>query len=113
MREICLISSEGHIDMMKRCKPGMMQYELVGIFQETFAEMQAEDHAYNAICCSGRDCAILHYVQNDQVLEDNTLALCDLGAKKYNINSDITTTFPVNGKFSQKQKQIYDIVLEA
>lgn len=65
MREVCEISSQGHIEMMRHCKPGMKQFELVGIFQQTCTDYQIEDHSYNPICCSGRDCSILHYVQND------------------------------------------------
>lgn len=64
--------------------------------------MEIEEWAYNPICCTGTDCSVLHYIQNDKEIIDGTLALCDLGAKKYNICSDITTTFPVNGKFTQK-----------
>lgn len=64
----------------------------------------AEEWAYGAIFGSGKDCAILHYIDNNKELKDGDLMLCDAGARKYGINSDITTTFPVNGKFTQKQK---------
>lgn len=64
----------------------------------------ASEWAYWPICCSGRDCSILHYHRNDKELVDGGLMLCDLGAKMNGICSDITTTFPINGKFSKKQK---------
>ncbi len=89
----------------------MKEYQIGGICYKKCGESNVKSWAYWPICGSGKDCSILHYVNNDKVLVDGALMLCDMGAKKYGISSDITTTFPVNGKFTQKQKDIYDIVL--
>jgi Xaa-Pro dipeptidase len=73
----------------------------------------ASEWAYWPICCSGRDCSVLHYHLNNKCMKDGDFVLCDLGGKRFGICSDITTTFPVSGKFSKKQKEIYDITLKA
>ena len=113
MREICKISSLGHIEAMKNCKPGLYEYQIDAIFYQKCSEYNISQYAYWSICGSGKDCSILHYINNDKILKDGDLLLCDMGAKKYSICSDITTTFPVNGKFTEKQKQIYNIVLKS
>lgn len=69
--------------------------------------------AYNCICAHGTDCATLHYINNDKVLEKEQLMLCDMGAMYKGYCADITTVFPITGKFSQKQKAIYETVLDA
>jgi len=69
--------------------------------------------AYNCICAHGTGCATLHYNDNNKEFKDGTLTLCDMGLKYYGYCSDITVTYPVNGKFTQKQKEIYNAVLES
>ena len=69
--------------------------------------------AFPTIVGSGKNGTVLHYSENNQIAADNTLVLCDLGAAYGNYSADITRTFPVNGKFTERQKQIYNIVLEA
>jgi len=69
--------------------------------------------AYDCICASGHDAATLHYINNDKVLKDGALMLADMGGKYYGYCADITVTFPINGKFTAKQKEIYDAVLDA
>ena len=113
MREICKISSLGHIEAMRLCKPGMYEYQIDAIFYNKCNEYNISQYAYWSICGSGKDCSILHYVNNDKKMKSGDLLLCDMGTKKYSICSDITTTFPVNGVFTTKQKDIYNIVLDS
>lgn len=68
---------------------------------------------YNCICASGRNASTLHYIVNDKLIKDDTLILNDMGGKYYGYCSDITITFPSNGKFNEKQKVIYNAVLDA
>ena len=84
---------------------------MAAIFYQKCNEFNVNGWAYPPICCSGEDCSILHYLKNEKKLKSGVLMLCDLGARKNGICSDITTTFPVDGKFSKIQKEIYDIVL--
>ena len=80
----------------------MFEYQIESIFYEKCNEFNIARWSYWPICGSGRDCSILHYVDNDKQLQNGELMLCDMGAKKSGICSDITTTFPINGKFTLK-----------
>lgn len=91
----------------------MYEYEIEAMFLDFITQHNANDTAYGSIVGSGRDASILHYVDNNKRIKSGDLILLDMGAKKYNICSDITTTFPINGAFDEKQKQIYEIVLTA
>ena len=113
MREICDISSRAHIYAMTNCMPTFQEYQLGALFQEYFSYAGADDHAYYPICGGGRNASVLHYETNTEELQNGDLVLCDMGAKKDGMCSDITCTYPINGKFSPNQKQIYNIVLEA
>lgn len=113
MREICAISSQAHIYAMTNCMPTFLEYQLAALFTEYFSHGDADDHAYFPICGGGRNASVLHYETNTMELNDGDLVLCDMGAKKNGMCSDITCTYPVNGKFNPIQKQIYNIVLEA
>ena len=113
MRKICEISSRAHIYCMTNCLPTMMEYQLAALFKEYFAYADADDNAYFSICGCGRNAAVLHYETNTEPLKDGDLVLCDMGGKKDGMCSDITCTYPVSGKFSQDQKDIYNIVLKA
>ena len=113
MREICAISSRAHIYCMTNCMPSFQEYQLSALFREYFAYAGADDTAYFSICGGGRNASTLHYETNTDELKDGDLVLCDMGAKKNGMCSDITCTYPVNGKFTQNQKEIYNIVLEA
>lgn len=113
MRETCAISSKAHIYAMTNCMPTFNEYQLAALFQEYFAYAGADSNAYYPICGGGRNASILHYETNTEELKDGDLVLCDMGAQKNGMNSDITCTYPVNGKFSNNQKEIYNIVLKA
>ena len=113
MREVCSISSKAHIYAMVNCMPTFQEFQLAALFREYFAYAGADDTAYFSVCGGGRNASVLHYEVNTEELNDGDLVLCDMGAKKDGMCSDITCTYPVNGKFTQIQKDIYNIVLEA
>lgn len=113
MRAAGVISSQGHTALMRACKPGMHEYELDALFQYTVQRQGCRSTAYSSIVGGGDNSCILHYTDNDHVLNDGDLVLIDAGCELHGYASDITRTFPVNGKFSAEQKALYEIVLEA
>ena len=105
------ITNKAIQNMMKHVKPEMEENELEAYFDFVLKSNKCK-HSFPSIVGSGKNATILHYIDNNQVMKDNTLVLCDLGASLNYYNADITRTFPVNGKFTERQKQIYNIVLE-
>ncbi|TDJ35460.1 MAG: Xaa-Pro aminopeptidase [Gammaproteobacteria bacterium] len=112
MRKAARISAEAHRRAMMECEPGMQEYELEALFLHTFRSHQAYP-AYNSIVGGGPNACILHYTSNSDTLEDGELVLIDAGCEYDFYASDITRTFPVNGRFSKEQRAIYDVVLKA
>ena len=112
MRKAAAISVEAHKQAMKTCSPGKHEYQIHAEFDYQFRKHNAE-HAYPAIVGGGANGCILHYNENNQPLNDGDLLLIDAGCEVQGYASDITRTFPVNGKYSAAQREIYDIVLEA
>lgn len=82
---------------MKKIRPGMYEYEVEALFLEYIYQQGAYDTAYESIVGSGKDASILHYIDNNKQLKGEDLILCDMGAKKFNLCSDITTVFPIGG----------------
>lgn len=113
MRKAATISANGHRQLMQQCKAGMFEYQLEAIFNSYCLQNGCRGLAYNSIIASGNNSCTLHYVLNDQILKDGDLVLVDAGAEYNNYAADITRTFPVSGKFSPEQKQIYNLVLKA
>jgi len=113
MKKAAEISAEAHIHAMARCKPGINEYELEADLLYEFSRHGARYPAYTPIVGSGRNSCILHYTNNNRVIEENSIVLIDAGAEYQNYAADITRTFPANGRFSAEQKAIYDIVLAA
>ena len=113
MRRAAAIASAGHARAMRACRPGMAEYELEAELSYEFRKRGADGHAYSPIVASGRSACVLHYVENDKLLNENTLVLIDAGCELEGYASDITRTFPVNGKFSGVQRDVYEIVLAA
>jgi len=114
MRFVNKISSDAHIRVLRNAKAGLKEFQIEALFKfHSFERCGARFQAYDCICASGHDAATLHYICNDKVLVDGALMLADMGAKYYGYCADITVTFPINGKFTQKQKEIYDAVLDA
>ena len=97
-------------NMMKNSHGNIMENELEAHFDFVLKCHQCE-HSFPSIIAGGKNGTILHYSDNNQMVKDGDLVLCDLGASYQYLNADITRTFPVNGKFTDRQKQIYNIVL--
>ena len=112
MRKAAEISTEGHRRMMAMCRPGMHEYEIEAEFIYT-ARRHNADLAYQSIVGGGANGCILHYVDNNEMLRDGELLLIDAGAEYEGYASDITRTFPVSGRFSEAQREVYEAVLVA
>ncbi|MGN1318202.1 MAG: aminopeptidase P family protein [Lachnospirales bacterium] len=106
------ITKEGIYSMMKNAKPNMYEYEIEAYFDFELKKKGVKDFAFKSIAASGKNATVLHYSQNNSKTKDGELILFDVGAQFEYYNGDITRTFPVNGKFTPRQKQIYNIVLE-
>ena len=113
MRRAGKISAQGHIKAMQSCKPGMTEYQVQAEMEYVFRKMGSTYNAYPSIVAGGENSCILHYIDNNAVLNDGDLLLIDAGTELDCYASDISRTFPVNGKFSSEQKALYEIVLEA
>jgi Xaa-Pro aminopeptidase len=107
------IASAGHARAMRACRPGMAEYELEAELTYEFRRRGADAHAYTPIVAGGANACVLHYVSNDKLLNDHTLALIDAGCEVEGYAADITRTFPVNGRFNAAQKDVYEIVVAA
>ena len=112
LRHIGNISALAHRRAMVRCQPGMRERQLQATLEFTFADEGAEYVAYTSIV-AGEDGTTLHYTTNHKVLPAGNLVVIDAGGEWRGYASDITRTFPVSGKFSQPQRQLYDLVLKA
>ena len=106
------ISAEAHIRAMQTVHPGMMEYALEAELNYVFGKNGCVP-SYNSIVGGGANACILHYVENNQALKDGDLVLIDAACEYQFYASDITRTFPVNGKFSAEQKALYNVVLDA
>ncbi len=105
------ISCQAHIRVMKKMKPGMMEYALEAEYIHEFFSQGARSPAYNSIVGSGENACILHYVNNNKILFDKELVLIDAACEYQYYCADITRTYPVNGVFSSAQQAIYELVL--
>ncbi|HEX8921840.1 MAG TPA: Xaa-Pro aminopeptidase [Pyrinomonadaceae bacterium] len=112
MQRAADIAAEGHIEAMKAARPGMQEYEIEALVEYVFRKGGASGPAYTSIVGSGANATVLHYINNDATLRDGDLLLIDAGAEYRGYASDITRTFPVNGRFTAAQRDIYDLVLE-
>lgn len=99
--------------MMKQAYPGVNECELEGAFDFALMKQGIREHAFASIVAGGGRATTLHYAENNQVVNDGEMVLIDLGCSVGHYASDISRTFPVNGKFSARQKEIYNTVLEA
>ena len=107
------IAAEAHREAMKAARPGMPEYELEALIEQIFRRRGAAGPAYTSIVGAGANATVLHYINNDGVLRDGDLLLIDAGAEYKGYASDITRTFPINGRYTQAQRDIYDLVLKA
>lgn len=112
MRRAANISAKAHINAMRTCRPGLMEYQVEAELLYAFRQHGCVP-AYNSIVGGGANACILHYTENNRVLNDGELLLIDAGAECEYYAADISRTFPVNGRFSSEQKAIYELVLDA
>lgn len=111
MRKAAQISAAAHVRAMQKVRPGMMEYQLEAEYLHDFVRHGARSSAYPSIVGGGENGCILHYIDNNQRLNDGDLVLVDAGCELELYASDITRTFPVNGKFSKPQQALYELVL--
>ena len=111
IREAISITKSGIEMLMKNAHPGMKEYELEAYFDFNCKTKGVKDLAFKTIAASGKNATTLHYVDNASELQENDLILFDLGAQYKYYNSDISRTFPVSGKFTERQKEVYNAVL--
>lgn len=112
------VSSEAHKEVMKAAKIGMREYELESVFLNyCYARGGMRHTSYTCICGSGDNSSVLHYghagAPNDKILENGDMCLFDMGGEYYCYSSDITCSFPANGKFTADQREIYEAVLKS
>lgn len=113
MRRSANIAAQAHNRAMQKARPGKMEYEIEAEFLHEFYRQGAQAPAYTSIVAGGANACTLHYNANNCELKDGDLLLIDAGSELHGYASDITRTFPVNGKFSGPQKTLYELVLTA
>ena len=113
MRRAAAISAAAHVRAMRFVAPGRFEYEVEAELLHEFRRQGCESPAYTSIVAGGANACVLHYVGNDQVLRDGDLLLIDAGGELAGYASDITRSFPVGGRFSGPQADVYDLVLDA
>jgi Xaa-Pro aminopeptidase len=113
MRESCRIAAEGHNHGMRATRPGMREYEVQAEIEYVFRKLGCHRNGYGSIVASGDNANILHYHENNDVLHDGDLILVDAGCEYGYYSADITRAWPVNGKFSAAQAEVYNWVLRA
>ena len=112
MQKAADIAAEAHVEAMKTVRPGMKEYEVEAQIEQVFRRRGAAGPSYTSIIGAGPNATVLHYINNDGELRDGELLLIDAGAEYKGYASDITRTFPINGRYTQGQREIYDLVLE-
>jgi Xaa-Pro aminopeptidase len=112
MQRAADIAAEAHVEAMQNVRAGMMEYEVEAMLEAYFRKHGASGSSYTSIVGSGGNATVLHYIDNKDPLHDGDLLLVDAGAEYKGYASDITRTFPINGKFTDAQRDIYDLVLK-
>ncbi|MCX6182207.1 MAG: aminopeptidase P N-terminal domain-containing protein [Bacteroidetes bacterium] len=111
IKEACAITEKAFRRTLSFIKPGVWEYEIEAEISHEFTVNRSNGHAYSPIIASGKNACVLHYVNNNQLCKKGDLILMDFGAEYANYASDLTRTVPVSGKFSKRQKQVYNAVL--
>jgi Xaa-Pro aminopeptidase len=111
LKKAISLTKEGLLLAMKSIKPGMMEYEIEGLLQGYYVSKGARGFSFEPIVAGGANACVLHYVTNDSILKDGDLLLLDHGTEYSMYCSDLTRCFPVNGRFTDRQKTIYNAVL--
>lgn len=107
----CEITEKGFRRILDQVVPGVWEYEVEAEYAHTFIANRSKGFAYTPIIAGGFNACVLHYIENNQQLRDGDLLLMDVGAEYANYNADMTRTIPVNGRFTPRQKAVYDAVL--
>ena len=113
MRKSCEIAANAHINVMKNAKLGMTEFDLESMYLNEFKKGGSRFPSYNPIVAGGKNACVLHYIDNNKTINDGDMVLVDAGCEYGLYASAITRTFPINGKYSSEQREIYNIVLEA
>ena len=113
LRAACELSAEGHREAIRFARPGLYEYQVQASMEYVWREGGSRRNGYPSIVASGPNACILHYVENDREIEDGDLILIDAACEVDYFSSDITRTFPANGRFTGPQRAIYEIVLAA
>ncbi len=113
MRRAARISADAHRRAMRHTRPGLHEYQIEAELLHEFRSHGAQAPAYTPIVAGGANACVLHYVSNDAPLRDGELLLIDAGCELDGYASDITRTFPINGRFSPAQRDVYELVLAA
>jgi Xaa-Pro aminopeptidase len=113
MQKAADIAAEAHCEAMKAVRPGMREYEVEALIEQIFRRHGAAAPAYTSIVGAGPNATVLHYINNDGELREGELLLVDAGAEYKGYASDITRTFPIGGRYSPAQREIYELVLKA
>lgn len=111
LRQAAQISALGHCAAMQKTRAGKWEYQIEGDILSVFYQHNARSVAYNSIVAGGKNACVLHYVHNQSILRDGDLLMIDAGAEYAAYAGDISRTFPVNGRFSPAQKDVYEVVL--
>jgi len=111
MQKACDITEKGFRRILNYTKPGVWEYELEAEYLHEFIRNRSKGFAYTPIIASGNNANVLHYIENNQQCLTEDLILMDVGAEYANYSSDMTRTIPVSGKFTDRQRKVYDAVL--
>ncbi|MDN3583920.1 aminopeptidase P N-terminal domain-containing protein [Mucilaginibacter flavus] len=110
-QKACDITNDAFVRVLKFLKPGVTEYEIEAEITHEFLRQRATGHAYSPIIASGKNAIVLHYVDNNQVCNDGDVILFDWAAQYANYNADMSRSVPVNGRFTPRQRAVYDAVL--
>ena len=113
MRRAAEVSAQGHANAMQSCKAGLYEYQIEAGLVHHFMQEGLRAVAYPSIVAGGKNACVLHYTENSDKLKNGDLLLIDAGAECDHYAADITRTFPISGRFSEPQKQLYQLVLDA
>lgn len=113
LKAACELSTAGHVEAMRFARPGLYEYQVQAAMEFGWRMAGARRNGYGSIVASGANGCILHYVENDDLIEDGELILIDAAAEVDGYTADITRTFPANGKFTAPQRAVYEVVLAA
>ena len=111
MQRACKITEASILRLLKFIKPGVWEYEIEAELAHEFLRNRSKGFAYTPIIASGNNACVLHYIENNQLCKDGEVILLDVGAEYANYSSDLTRCIPVNGRFTARQKAVYNAVL--